>query len=915
MTASRADAIARFAADWQRSLRDDRLEPPRIADYVPDGAQTRLAILTELLRIDLRERWGRAADLGKRIAEYRKEFPEVEHSPDLADLVCAEFTARRRHAPLPVAEFIAEYPEFADELRERLAAFDTDEGTADFGAAESAAAVAALAELAPGRRIDDFDLLTDLGTGVLGRVFLARQRSMQRLVAVRLSAGRASAPQTMAQLDHPHIVRVFDQRLLHTDATAGMVEGGWETTGFGFRSDTVAPDPDATGTVTTPWQEPDDSFVAHPQRTAPAHENTVARPTGLDDITIAGRPDLGDSAIATRDERIIPTRPDLDDHTTAAPPDLADDTVTTADREQTGAAAHGSMGSVRTRATAAAGPDRHWAEFPLPTRTESAPLPGSSAVRARPGRVHSMLGAAAPRLVYMQYLPGGTALGVLAQRRRGPESDGGALLLRAVDGAMEAKGEIRPSDSSVRAEIAALSWPETVAWVGRRLADALDHAAHLGVLHHDIKPANVLFTAEGVPKLADFALRESGSAADATNHAELDADSLRYRSPEQLARLLDPAAPAPGTRSDLYSLGLLLWEMLTGAHPFDDRPQAAEARPDALARMLEARRAGLPDSALAQLPADTPAALRRVLLDCLRAEPKRRWRNGAELAGQLDLCLDARARDLADPPPTSLRFRARGWLIPVAALCVGVPNVLASWYNIQLNQSLIIDRLAAADQEKFFAVGLINNLISFPLAAVLLIVLSRRPLTVSFRLARGREYSARTLAKARRDTLLLGDWAVLVPFAMWVIAGVAWPLALAASGVSLPPGTFLHFFAAQLVCAAIALAYPFFPAMLFAVRVVYPQLLVRGGVGPGDERQLRNLARRGNFYLGVAASVPLLGVAGATFVDAADLGLVIVPVRLLSVGGILAFVVTYRLFRWLEADLLALARAIPQRRR
>ncbi|WP_280404891.1 serine/threonine-protein kinase [Nocardia brasiliensis] len=735
MTASQADAIARFAADWQRSLRDDRLAPPRIADYVPDGAQTRLAILTELLRIDLRERWGRAADLGKRIAEYRKEFPEVEQSPDLADLVCAEFSARRRHAPLPVAEFIAEYPEFADEIRERLAAFDTDEGTADVGAAESAAAVAALAALAPGRRIDDFDLLTDLGAGVLGRVFLARQRSMQRLVAVRLSAGRASAPQTMAQLDHAHIVRVFDQRVL--------------------------------------------------------------------------------------------------------------------------------------------------------------------------------LEAATPRLVYMQYLPGGTALGVLEQRRRDPESDGGTVLLRAVDAAMEAKGEIRPSDSSVRAEIAALSWPETVAWVGRRLADALDHAAHLGVLHHDIKPANVLFTAEGVPKLADFALRDSG----ATNHAELEADSLRYRSPEQLARLLDPAAPAPGTRSDLYSLGLLLWEMLTGAHPFDDQPEAAEARPDALTRMLEARRAGIPDSALAQLPADTPAALRRVLLDCLRAEPKRRWRNGAELAGQLDLCLDARARDLVDPPPTSLRFRARGWLIPVAALCVGVPNVLASWYNIQLNQSLIIDRLAAADQQKFFTVGLINNLISFPLAAVLLIALSRRPLTVSFRLARGREYSARTLAKARRDTLLLGDWAVLVPFAMWVIAGVAWPLALAASGVSLPPGTFLHFFAAQLVCAAIALAYPFFPAMLFVVRVVYPQLLVRGGVGPGDERQLRNLARRGNFYLGVAASVPLLGVAGATFVDAADLGLVIVPVRWLSVGGILAFVVTYRLFRWLEADLLALARAIPQRQR
>lgn len=480
---------------------------------------------------------------------------------------------------------------------------------------------------------------------------------------------------------------------------------------------------------------------------------------------------------------------------------------------------------------------------------------------------------------------------------------------------MEAKGEIRPTDSSVRAEIAGLSWPETVAWVGRRLADALDYAEHHGVLHHDIKPANVLFTAEGIPKLADFALSESGPRPAAMNPAQYVEDSLPYRSPEQLARFLDPAAPAPGTRSDLYSLGVLLWELLTGASPFDDAPQASDSPAETYARMLAVRRDGVSAAALAALPADTPAALRRVLLDCLHADPKRRWRNGSELAGQLDLCLDARARNLADPPPTSLAYRARGWLIPFAALCVGVPNVLASWYNIQLNQSLIIDRMSETDQHKFATVGLINNLIAFPVAALLLIFLTRRPLTIGFRLARGREYSARTLAKARRDTLLMGDWAVLVPFGFWLAAGVIWPLGLAFTGVDLPPKTFLHFFAAQVVCAAIALAYPFFPIMVYAVRSVYPQLLVRGGIGPGDERQLRNLARRGNFYLGVAASVPLLGVAGATFVDAGDLELVIVPVRLLSVGGILAFVVTYRLFRWLEADLLALARAIPQRKR
>ncbi|WP_433712349.1 protein kinase domain-containing protein [Nocardia sp. CA-084685] len=737
---SETDPISIFTEDWQRCLRGERTEPPPIADYIPDGAQVRLAVLIDLVRIDLRHRWDRQG-LGKRIAEYRKEFPEVEHSAELVDLLCEEFLARRRYGPLELTDFLAEYPALAREVRARLAVYADDDDTA----ADTERAAALVAGLRPGNRIDDFDLLTDLGAGALGRVFLARQRSMQRLVAVRLSAGRRAGGHSMAQLDHPHLVRVFDQRLV-----------------------------------------------------------------------------------------------------TAATP-----------------------------------------EAPASTR-----------------------------LVYMQYLPGGTAAGVLAERRRGPESEGGALLLRAIDAAMEVKGEIRPSDSSVRAEISALSWPETVAWIGRRLADALDYAEQHGVAHRDIKPANVLFTAEGIPKFADFAARTAAPRSVA-NPTAADPDSLPYRSPEQLAELLDPDAPPPGPSSDIYALGVLLWELLTGAMPFEDPPMPADPddRVETIATMVALRERGVTAETLRELPADTPSALRRVLLECLRPDPQRRWRNGAELAAQLDLCLDERARELVDPAPTSFANRSRGWLIPILTLCVGVPNLLASVYNINLNNSLIIDRMSAADQQRFAAGGLVTNLIAFPIAGLLLLFLTRRPLTIGFRLARGREYSPRTLAAARRDTLQMGDWAVWVPFGFWLIAGLVWPLAPVFFGVDLPRATFLHFYAAQVVCAAIALAYPFFPIMVYAVRSIYPQLLVRGDIGAEDEEQLRKLAKRGNFYLGVAASVPLLGVASATFVEAADLDLVIVSVRVLSVGGILAFVLTYRLFRMLEADLLALARAIPQRTR
>src|SRR5262249_30809466 len=65
-----------------------------------------------------------------------------------------------------------------------------------------------------GQQIDDFDLLVQLGKGSFGSVFLARQRSMQRLVAFENLRDRGGVPPTPAPLEHPNIVRIYDQRVL-----------------------------------------------------------------------------------------------------------------------------------------------------------------------------------------------------------------------------------------------------------------------------------------------------------------------------------------------------------------------------------------------------------------------------------------------------------------------------------------------------------------------------------------------------------------------------------------------------------------------------------------------------------------------------------------------------------------------------
>jgi eukaryotic-like serine/threonine-protein kinase len=793
-----------FLAAWQTAT-----APPDLSKFVPETAEIRRSALLDLISVDLRNRWLRAGSR-KRLAAYCDEFPELRPETLPASLIYEEFVVRRHSGErVDARDYLLEYPAQAELLRDLLntddgpstvAAADMDDeptgyldeptgfldeptafadeptafadeptgyadeptafsdeatGFADETDYDSTRATASshdsngfretslaipdkptdLDDIAVGDSIDDFDLLTTLGAGAFARVFLARQRSMQRLVAVKISADHGTEPQTLAQLDHDYIVRVFDQRLIDAQSL---------------------------------------------------------------------------------------------------------------------------------------------------------------------------------KLLYMQFLPGGTLLSVLKLVRETPQAErSGQLLLDAVDSAMEEKGEIRPTDSSVRAEIARLTWPETVAWLGRRLAEALAYADSRGVLHRDVKPANVLLTSEGVPKLADFNISFSRNVGGATAVAYFGG-SLSYMSPEQLEACHPGRETTAGeldTRSDIYSLGIVLWELLTGRKPFDDQG-AKGGDATTLDAMIDRRTNGLAPNAYDFLPPDCPAALRRVLTTCLQPDREDRWASGNELAKQLDLCMDQRARDLVDPPPHSWRLRLRRVSFLIAAMAMGIPNLLASIYNIHHNQTLIISKLDTDAQHQFTVTTAVINVIFFPLGALLITYLCRYLLIVPHGLRVGKTYDAATLARARRDSTRAGDILCIVAFGLWVIAGIAFPITLQAVSGNIAADVYVHFIASLAVCGAIAVAYPFFLMNFFVIRCLYPIFLTYGGTSPEDARLLRGLDRRSNLYLAVAASIPLLGVAGVTFLQPGDIPKVIFAVRVLCVGGIIAFVFAYWLFRQIEADLRALERVV-----
>lgn len=172
--------------------------------------------------------------------------------------------------------------------------------------------------------------------------------------------------------------------------------------------------------------------------------------------------------------------------------------------------------------------------------------------------------------------------------------------------------------------------------IGRALAAALDFAHSQGIIHRDVKPSNVLLAKNGRVVLTDFGLAldlQQGSSGEAFG-------TPHYMPPEQARRSTD-AVP----QSDLYSLGVILYEMLTGVIPFDDESPTAVA----LKHLTEA-----PPPPRSINPALSPAT-ENVLLRALSKQPTERYPSGAALMDALQSALaktsPAPERVLPLPPP------------------------------------------------------------------------------------------------------------------------------------------------------------------------------------------------------------------------------------------------------------------------
>ena len=223
--------------------------------------------------------------------------------------------------------------------------------------------------------------------------------------------------------------------------------------------------------------------------------------------------------------------------------------------------------------------------------------------------------------------------------------------------------------------------PRRSPWWGARLAEALQYAHDCGVLHHDIKPSNVLVTADARPMLLDFNLAAPSGGDECSGDI---GGTLAYMAPEHLEAVVDSKDETAASRSpvdgraDIYSLGVVLHEAL--GYRLFGHAETGEAAADGLSALIVSRTAPAFRQKGTAQGRKVPAALEAVIRRCLQPNPAHRYARAAELAADLRAIADNGPLRFAREPEPSRTLHARWRNRRALASALGVLALAATYF-------------------------------------------------------------------------------------------------------------------------------------------------------------------------------------------------------------------------------------------
>ncbi|MFO0936501.1 MAG: protein kinase [Gemmataceae bacterium] len=194
------------------------------------------------------------------------------------------------------------------------------------------------------------------------------------------------------------------------------------------------------------------------------------------------------------------------------------------------------------------------------------------------------------------------------------------------------------------------TYVDAVCWLLARIADGLSHAHDRGLIHRDIKPANILVSDDGQPMLLDFGVAEEYRLRTASKGSTVGG-TVPYMAPEQIEEFVN-GVQRSDVRSDIYSLGIVLYELLTGRYPF---PDSQKSYSEPTLQLLTTRNSA--HLSIREFNLSVSPGLESIVLTCLQVDPRKRYQSAAALRDDLERHLSHRPLAIAPERSWKERFQ------------------------------------------------------------------------------------------------------------------------------------------------------------------------------------------------------------------------------------------------------------------